>query len=174
MSDSLRPHGLKPARLLCLWDFPGKNIGVGCHALLQGIFLTQGSNQDFLYWQADYCWTTWEAWEDVIFLCKISKNLWKSKVVLSGIYQVNLISFWNTSISVNCGLIELAGRGGVGRSSLRRKDYQGICCVGGVGEEEKARLWFGLWRMGLQGTTESLISQSYKFPLARVSLSHLY
>ena len=56
--------------------------------------------------------------------------------MLSGIYQVSLISFWNTSISVTCGLIELAGRGGVGRSSLRRKDYQGICCVGGVGEEK--------------------------------------
>ena len=26
------------------WDSPGKNAGVGCHALLQGIFLTQGSN----------------------------------------------------------------------------------------------------------------------------------
>ena len=26
------------------WDFPGKNIGIGCHLLLQGIFLTQGSN----------------------------------------------------------------------------------------------------------------------------------
>ena len=28
----------------CLWDFPGMNTGVGCHFLLQGIFLTQGSN----------------------------------------------------------------------------------------------------------------------------------
>ena len=34
MSDSLRPHGLQPARLLCPWDFPGKNTGVGCHFLL--------------------------------------------------------------------------------------------------------------------------------------------
>ena len=32
------------ARLLCPWDFPGKNAGVGCHFQLQGIFLTQGSN----------------------------------------------------------------------------------------------------------------------------------
>ena len=36
--------GLYPTRLHCPWDSPGKNIGVGCHALLQGIFLTQGSN----------------------------------------------------------------------------------------------------------------------------------
>ena len=41
MSDSLQPHGLQSARLLCPWDFPGKNIGVNCHFLLQGIFLTQ-------------------------------------------------------------------------------------------------------------------------------------
>ena len=40
----LQPHGLWPARLLCPWDSPGKNIGVGCHFLLQGIFPTQGSN----------------------------------------------------------------------------------------------------------------------------------
>ena len=44
MSDSLRPCGLKPTRLLCPWDSPGKNSGVGCHFLLQGIFSTQGSN----------------------------------------------------------------------------------------------------------------------------------
>ena len=31
-------------RLLCPWDSAGKNTGVGCHALLQGIFPTQGSN----------------------------------------------------------------------------------------------------------------------------------
>ena len=35
VSDSLRPHGLQPTRLLHLWDFPGKSTGVGCHCLLQ-------------------------------------------------------------------------------------------------------------------------------------------
>ena len=35
VSSSLRPHGLEPARLLCPWDFPGKNTGVGFHFLLQ-------------------------------------------------------------------------------------------------------------------------------------------
>ena len=34
------PMDRKPTRLLCPWDFPGKNTGVGCHFLLQGIFLT--------------------------------------------------------------------------------------------------------------------------------------
>ena len=32
------------SRLLCLWDSPGKSTGVGCHAFLQRIFPTQGSN----------------------------------------------------------------------------------------------------------------------------------
>ena len=44
VSDSLWFHGLQPARLLCRWDSPGKNTGVGSHALLQGIFPIQGSN----------------------------------------------------------------------------------------------------------------------------------
>ena len=34
----------QPARLLCPWNLPGKNIGVGSHSLLQGIFLTRGLN----------------------------------------------------------------------------------------------------------------------------------
>ena len=52
---TLQPHRLLPARLLCSWDFPAKNTGVGCHFLLQGIFLTQGSNLCLLcllHWQA--------------------------------------------------------------------------------------------------------------------------
>ena len=35
VSDSWRPHGLQPTRLLHPWDFPGKSTGVGCHCLLQ-------------------------------------------------------------------------------------------------------------------------------------------
>ena len=44
VSNSVRPYGLWPTRLLCPWNSPGKNTGVGCHALLQRIFPTQGSN----------------------------------------------------------------------------------------------------------------------------------
>ena len=47
--DSMDP------RLLCPLDSPGKNTGVGCHALLQRTFLTQGLNPHllcFLHWQA--------------------------------------------------------------------------------------------------------------------------
>ena len=44
---TLRPHGLWPASLLCPWNSSGKNTGVGCHSLLQGIFPTQGLNPGF-------------------------------------------------------------------------------------------------------------------------------
>jgi len=44
----LQPYGLLPTRLLCPWDSPGKNTGVGCHVLLQRIFPTQGSSP---HWQ---------------------------------------------------------------------------------------------------------------------------
>ena len=53
---TLQPHGLKPARLFCPLDFPGKNTGAGCQFLLQGLFLTQGSNPRLLclrHWQVD-------------------------------------------------------------------------------------------------------------------------
>ena len=70
----LQPHGLRPTRLLCPWDFPSKNIGVGCHFFLQGIFLTQGSKPhlaSFLLagrlfttsttWPAYKFWSCWYA-----------------------------------------------------------------------------------------------------------------
>ena len=43
MSDSVRPHGRQPPRLCCPWDSPGKNIGVGCHFLLQCMKVKSGS-----------------------------------------------------------------------------------------------------------------------------------
>ena len=49
VSNSLQPYGLQPTRLLCPWDSPGKNTGVGCHALLQGIFPIQGLNPSILH-----------------------------------------------------------------------------------------------------------------------------
>ena len=55
LSD-VRLHGLQPAKLLCPWDSPGKNTGLGSHFLLQGIFPTQGSSPcllSLLHWQVD-------------------------------------------------------------------------------------------------------------------------
>ena len=57
---TLQPHGLQPTRFLCLWNSPGKNTGVGSHALLQGIFPNQGSKLGLLH-----CW-----W----ILCSLSRQ----------------------------------------------------------------------------------------------------
>ena len=54
-SDSVTPRTV-PTRLLCPWDSPCKNTGVGCHALLQGVVPTQGSNPGLLHCkQILYC-----------------------------------------------------------------------------------------------------------------------
>ena len=45
-----------PTGILCPWDSPGKNTGVGCHAFHQGLSPTQGSNQHLLcllHWKSD-------------------------------------------------------------------------------------------------------------------------
>ena len=89
MSKSLWCHELYPTRLLCPWNSPGKNTGVGCHFLLQGIFPTQGSNPPTQGWNPDvlhcrqilYClshqgspWdpqsNLWDAWAASVFLHK--------------------------------------------------------------------------------------------------------
>ena len=50
MSDSVRPHGLWPTRLLYPWDFPGTDTGVGCHSF------SRGSS-----WPRDWPWVSWIA-----------------------------------------------------------------------------------------------------------------
>ena len=69
--NSLCPYELWPPRL-CPWDSPGKKTAVGCHALLQGMFLTQGSNlglrhcrRIFHHWatrEAQLCPTITQTW----------------------------------------------------------------------------------------------------------------
>ena len=48
LSDSSVHKIFQPSRLLCSWDFSGKNIGVGCHFPPPGIFPSQGSNPHLL------------------------------------------------------------------------------------------------------------------------------
>ena len=50
---SLWPHGLYPARHICLLGSPSKNIRVGCYSLLQEIFPIEELNLGLLHWQAD-------------------------------------------------------------------------------------------------------------------------
>ena len=75
MSDSLWPHGLYSAWLLCSWNFPGKRTGVVCRLLLQGIFQTHGVNLLLLHlllWQVDSLplAPTWEALNDCQIIVK--------------------------------------------------------------------------------------------------------
>ena len=79
---TLWPYRLHSARFLCPWDFLGKNNGVGCHALLQGIFPTQGLNLILLRLPtlADGFFTTsatWEAWRKrwVLLIHKLTETI---------------------------------------------------------------------------------------------------
>ena len=84
VSNSLRHCGLWPARLLCPWDSPGKNTGVGCHALLQGIFLTQESNPGLLHYRDILYGLSYEgsptaspiASKGILNLCFSSSHIW--------------------------------------------------------------------------------------------------
>ena len=71
VSDSSRPHGLQPTRLLHPWDFPGKNTGVGCHCLLLTSLLCPCKFRASLVGQTvenlPAIWETWVrslGWED--------------------------------------------------------------------------------------------------------------
>ena len=55
-SVSLQPQGLNPARILCPWNSPSKNTGVGCHSLLHGILWAQGSNSGLLHCRQIIVW----------------------------------------------------------------------------------------------------------------------
>ena len=80
-SNSLWLYGLQPARLLCPWDSPGKNTGVGHHALLQGIFPTQGSNSRLttpaLAGRLFTPSATWEAHYHMSLTKLTSKTFWE-------------------------------------------------------------------------------------------------
>ena len=67
ISDPLQPHGLQPPG-----SSPGKNTGVDCHFLLQGIFLTQGLNLHLLcllHWQAGGFFTTEQPGKSCVYVC---------------------------------------------------------------------------------------------------------
>ena len=65
VSDSMRPYGQQPNRLLCPWDFPGKSTGMGCHCLLQQLGYSSP-----LYFLRSFSWfpTISFYWRDY-FIC---------------------------------------------------------------------------------------------------------
>ena len=60
MPNALWPHAVQPTRLLHPGDFPGKDTGVGCHFLLQGILPTQGSNPGLLHCRQILYWLSYK------------------------------------------------------------------------------------------------------------------
>ena len=103
-------YGLWPSRLLCPWDFPGRNAAVGCHFLLQGIFPTQGLNPRLLHLPLCllfYHWATRGAPLDTrFFTYKDTHNLF-SPIKNNSLRPLctNVKVFWG--LISNCGIIEL-------------------------------------------------------------------
>ena len=94
MSNSFRTHGLQSTRLLCPWDSPGKNNRVGCHFLLQGIFLIQGSNPHLMSPAlAGRFFTISTTWEAVI---KVYMHIYIYKHTHTFIYNwITFLYTWN-------------------------------------------------------------------------------
>ena len=90
ISDSLQPHGLQPARLLCPWDSPGKNTGVGSLSLLQGIFPTQELNQGLLHCRQILYQLSYQGRPIILYVVVIFMCLWE---------EVSLGSFQSTILS---------------------------------------------------------------------------
>ena len=113
----LQPHGLQSSRLLCPWNFPGKDTGVGCHFLLQGIFTTQGSNprllgllnrhvgflpqhhkgpiEQLLDTWTDALWAlcSWSSWTEELWASYSNLCLWFTKAPSSSYAYGELLSF---------------------------------------------------------------------------------
>ena len=80
MSDSLWPHGLQPARLLCPWDSPSKNNGMHCHFLLQRSYHTGTGPRSPALW-ADSFFIIWVTLPLTVWMLPISwllQSTWKA------------------------------------------------------------------------------------------------
>jgi len=86
---TLQPCGLYLTRLFCPWDSPGKNNGVSCHALLQGIFPTQGSNMHLSH--CKWILYRWAIREAHIRWCIIKPLEERNPVICSNIVDMKCI-----------------------------------------------------------------------------------
>ena len=102
MPDSLGSMDYSLARLLCPWNSPGKNTGVSSHSLLQGIFLTHGSNPGLL--QADSLLSEW-------FICN---RVWSKLASQRGYgllpesdFQLSALGYSDAHRAWSCGCTQL-------------------------------------------------------------------
>ena len=88
VSNSLRPHELQPARFLYPWNPPGKNTGVGCHALIQGNLPNPGIEFRSHALQADlYCMSHKGSPLKCYFFFLILKHVWLRSAVQSNMKE---------------------------------------------------------------------------------------
>ena len=95
VADFLWPHGLQPIGLLCPLNSQGKNTGVGSQSLLQGIFLTQGSNPGLLH-----CRQILYHLSNQGSPTEINKTLHSTvqSSLMKMIFRVILLDFWRFSL----------------------------------------------------------------------------
>ena len=91
------------ARLLCPWNFSGKNTGAGCHFFLQGIFPTQGLTPDLLCLlhcrQILYCWATGKPDPYALYFLSLSHFFSLSQSTL--LFILLLFFFFNEPETIN-------------------------------------------------------------------------
>ena len=102
VSNFLWFYGLWATRLLCPWNFPGKNTGEGCHFLLQGIFLTKAPHSDLLHWQADYLpkeiqWKDYYVWSTIGLVAFI----YSFRIYWTPIWHIFLLKALNRQTSLS-------------------------------------------------------------------------
>ena len=108
----ITPWAVATPRLLCPWDFPGKNTGLGCHFLFQRIFLIQGLNPHLLcllHWQAEFfCFfffyhgATWK------FQCV--DTVWKLAIIkYTGKKKMEVVHRHGSNVIFNCWISNLSG-----------------------------------------------------------------
>ena len=95
MSNFLWPQRLQPTRFLCPWNTPGKNTGVGCHFLLQGIFLTQGSNLGLLHCRQILYHLSHQKWSEVAQSCPVLCDPMDCSLPGSSVHVIFQAEYWN-------------------------------------------------------------------------------
>ena len=85
------PRGMQPARILCLWNFPGKTTGVGCHFLLQFFFLKY-HHKEWKQYIYIYCFY-FSNWWVIALKCSVGSRCTTKQISHNYIYKIPLKSY---------------------------------------------------------------------------------